>query len=133
MRQDDVRRDGQIKKSAFLPRMNGSDPDGLSVSIEDSKYRELHRAKFTGPGKTTGKISVEALRNLGLDVVPDPQADDPRHTLITGLPDRTLGTAENLEATRLAGELAKMASVYVFPISTPNAENTADVSPSAFT
>lgn len=115
MRNGDKFADGRIKKTAFLPRASGADRDGLSVSIEDVAYRDLHRAEFEGTGKLTASISVEAIVALGLGVVPDPAPHDPRHALITGIPDRTLGDAEKLRATRFAEQLASRAKLYVFP------------------
>lgn len=115
MRGGDKYADGRIKKTAFLPRANGGDRDGLSVSIEDAAYRDLHRTEFEGTSKLTASISVEAIEDLGLGVVPDPVPDDPRHALITGIPDRTLGDAEKLRATRFAEQLASRAKLYAFP------------------
>ncbi len=98
-----------------MPRGNGKDAAGLSVSIVDGDYTELHREKFEQPGKVTAALMVSAVLNLGLDVVAAPVPDDPRHALITGIPDSTLGDAQKLEAERYAEQLAKCAAVYRFP------------------
>jgi hypothetical protein len=115
IRSQDVYSDGRIKKAAFMPSSNGKDATGLSVSIVDGEHVELHRAKFEQPGKATAALLVSAVLNLGLDVEAAPEPEDPRHALITGIPDRTLGDAERLEAERHAEQLAKRASVYRFP------------------
>jgi hypothetical protein len=122
MRTGDVYPDGRIKKAAFMPRKNGQDRDGLSVSVEDAHYRELHRAIFEHPGRLTTTIQVRAVNEIGLAVKPDPDPSDPRHALITGIPDRTLGEEEGLQAERFAEELAKRAKQYTFPL--PPAEDT---------
>jgi len=115
MRESDVYADGRVKKAAFKPRKNGLDRDGLSVSVEDPQYRQQHRATFELPGKLTATIQVKAVYEIGLDVRPDPDPSDPRHALITGIPDLTLGEKEQLEAERFAELLARHASQYTFP------------------
>jgi hypothetical protein len=120
MREGDIRSDGQIKKAVFMPRQNGMDRDGLSVSISDPKYLNLHRARYGQPGKATASIVVRDVREIGLDVVADPDDGDPRHALITGIPDRTLGDGEKLEAERIAQLLASRATVYTFLTGEPS-------------
>jgi hypothetical protein len=115
VRKGDVYGDGRIKKAAFMPRRNGEDRDGLSVSVEDTLYRDLHRAIFEQPGRLTATIQADAVHEIGLDVKPDPDPSDPRHALITGIPDRALGAEEELQAERFAQELAKRATQYTFP------------------
>jgi hypothetical protein len=119
MRKTDVRRDGKIKKAAFLPSSSGKDRDGLSVSILDPEYVDLHRAKFERPDKSTAKIIVADVRATGLDVVASPDKGDPGHALITGIPDRTVGDDQMKEAERLAQLLADRASEYKFPLQVP--------------
>lgn len=114
MRVGDVRSDGVIKKNAFLPRANGQDRDGLSVSISDPDHLELHRSKFEQPGNATATIPVRTVRAIGLTVVADPD-DDPRHALIKGIPDRTQGDEQRLQAERFAELLAKGSAPYHFP------------------
>jgi hypothetical protein len=115
MRERDVYSDGRVKTTAFLPRAKGQDREGLSVSVLDPQYLDLHRAKYLHPEKATASLSVKAVREIGLDVVADPDPEDPRHALITGIPDRTLGDEENLHALRFAEQLAKRAVVFTFP------------------
>jgi hypothetical protein len=115
MRDKDKYADGRIKKAAFMPRNNGADRTGLSVSIEDRDYCKLHRKKFQQPGKLTATIGVPAIRAIGLDVKEDPDPKDPRHALITGIPDLTRGDTEKREAERFAEQLAKRARLYSFP------------------
>jgi hypothetical protein len=115
MRESDVRSNGRIKKSAFKPRSNGEDRDGLSVSISDPAYIDVHRAKYEQPKRATAIIVVREILKIGLGVVADPYDMDPRHALITGIADLTQGEAEKLEAERTAELLANQASIYRFP------------------
>lgn len=115
MRDSDIRPDGRIRKSAFKPRSNGQDRDGLSVSISDPAYVGRHRAKYDQPGKATASIVVKEVWKIGLNVIADPDETDPRHALIAGIPDLTLGELEKREAERLAQLLADHANVHMFP------------------
>jgi hypothetical protein len=115
MRDKDRYADGRIKKTAFMPRHNGADRAGLSVSIVDPDYSDLHRNKFHQPGKLTATIGVSSIRAIGLDITEDPDHNDPRHALITGIPDLTRGDTEKREAERFAEQLAKRARLYTFP------------------
>jgi hypothetical protein len=83
--------------------------------VLDSQYLSLHRLKYQQPDKAAAAIAVDAVRELGLEVVPDPDPDDPRHALITGIPDRTIGDQELREAERFAERLAERAVTYTFP------------------
>jgi len=107
--------DGRVKKTAFLPRAKGQDREGLSVSVLDPQYLDLHRAKYLQPEKATARVGVNAVREIGLDVIADPDPQDPRHALITGIPDRTIGDEEKLHAERFAELLAKQAVIFTFP------------------
>ncbi len=115
MRASDKRANGRIKKSVFLPRSKGQDRDGLSISISDPAYVVLHRAKYEQPGKATASIVVKEVLKIDLNVVADPDETDPKHALITGIPDLTLGEAERREAERFAELLANHANIYTFP------------------
>lgn len=116
IRTTEINASGKIKKAAFLPSRSGKDADGLSVSIEDWRLVELHRAKFESEGRRACCIRVSAVRRLDhLDVVADCDVEDPAHALITGIPDRTRGIAELAAAEHLASELAKRACAYTFP------------------
>ncbi len=111
----DVRSDGRVKKHAFLPRNSGKDRDGLSVSILDQQYASLHREKYEQPKKATASIVVGDVTGIGLRVVAAPEDSDPRHALITGIPDPTLGDSQKKEAERFAQLLADQARVYSWP------------------
>jgi hypothetical protein len=116
MREGDGRKDGTIKKAAFLPRRNGKDREGLSVSIFDTEFLQMHLEKFEEPGKAIAAIPVIRIEELGLTVHADPDPDDPRHALIRGIPDITI--EENLaEVERIAELLAKRATLFKFPSS----------------
>lgn len=114
MREGDARRDGTVKKAAFLPSKTGKDRDGLSISISDPAFLELHRAKFEQPRRATAAISVANIEAIGLTVEADPCEEDLRHALIKGIPDITI-KANLAEVERIAELLSKRASVYRFP------------------
>jgi hypothetical protein len=114
MREGDGRKDGTIKKAAFLPSKNGKDRDGLSISISDAALIEVHRAKFEQPGKATAAIQVSSIEGLGLTVHADPDPPDLRHALIKGIPDITI-EANLAQVERIAELLAKQAALYRFP------------------
>jgi hypothetical protein len=114
MRDSDARKDGTIKKAAFLPRKNGRDRDGLSISIADQALLDVHRAKFELPGKATASISISSIEALGLTVHPDADPPDLRHALIKGILDITVD-ANLPEVERIAELLAKRATKYNFP------------------
>jgi len=114
MRDSDARKDGTVKKAAFLPSKNGKDRDGLSISIADPAFLEVHRAKFDQPRRATASIQVASIEGVGLTVYPDPYPEDPRHALIRGIPDITI-EANLAQVERIAELLAKQATVYRFP------------------
>ncbi|HEY3836897.1 MAG TPA: hypothetical protein VGL72_10015 [Bryobacteraceae bacterium] len=104
-----------MKKAAFLPSKNGKDREGLSISISDPAFLEVHRAKFVQPGRATAGIEVSSIEGLGLTVHADPDPPDLRHALIKGIPDITI-EVNLVEVERMAELLAKCASVYQFPL-----------------
>ena len=73
------------------------------------KYEDVeHRACY---------LRVASVRELEpLDVVAEPDEDDPAHALIVGIPDRTVGINELAKAEYFASELAKRAKPYNFPV-----------------
>ena len=98
-----------------MPRRDGQDCDGLSVSIETEELSALHEAKFESEGHKACQILVESVRELRpLDVISNPNDDDPAHALIIGMPDRPPGRAELAAVEHLAQELAKRATAYTF-------------------
>ena len=115
IRASEVNAAGRIRKAAFMPRREGQDRDGLSVSIEDRQLVSVHRRHFESPGYRASQIGVRAVREIPpLDVVPDPTPDDRAHALIIGIPDRTLGAEETAAAERMAQELSRRATLYTF-------------------
>ena len=114
MREGDARKDGTVKKAAFLPSRNGKDRDGLSISISDPAFLQVHREKFEQTGKATAAIQVSSIEGLGLAVHADPDPPDLRHALIKGIPDITI-EANVAEVERIAELLAKKAALYRFP------------------
>jgi len=103
-----------------MPRKDGQDRDGLSVSIEDEQLTDVHKHSFETDGHRGCQIRVSSVREIPpLDVAPDPIETDPSHALIIGIPDRTLGV-EQLAATEyMAQELSRRAGPYTFPESLP--------------
>jgi len=100
-----------------MPRKNGRDADGLSVSIETPGLREMHRRKFEDDGHRACQIAVRSVRELPLlDVIADATDQDPAHALITGVPDPRQGPVQLANAEYVAGELAKRAGGYDFPL-----------------
>jgi hypothetical protein len=116
IRKSDINASGNVRKSVFMPRREGQDRDGLSVSIECQDLCELHREKFQDAEHGACQIRVSSVREIpSLDVTPDPIPDDPAHALIVGLPDRTRGPEELALVERIAQELARRARAYKFP------------------
>jgi len=100
----------------FLPSKSGKDRDGLSVSIENAALRAVHRAKYDDDEHRACYLMVASVRELKpLDVVAEPDEDDPAHALIVGIPDLTLGINELERAEHFASELAKRAKQYTSP------------------
>ena len=122
MRRDGSDSKGRVKKSAFMPRANGNDRDGLSVSIKVDFWRALHRSKFVDEKCRACSISVRSieqlnsyLENIRLDVIlSNDDPDDPAHALITGIPDRTSGVEALAAAEFIADKLSKLARLYDF-------------------
>ena len=107
IRRDEAYTNGAVKKAAFMPRKNGKDRDGLSVSIEDPGLAEIHRAKFERENCRAVSLRVAAARAISLDVVRRPMADGPGHALVTGVPDPNM---DRLGAERCAEQLARAAT-----------------------
>jgi hypothetical protein len=111
-RAGDIRKNGTVKKAAFLPSTSGKDRDGLSVSIQDEAFRALHRTLYVLPGRKTAIIRSDLVRVIGLDVHEAPEEQDPKHALIVGIPDLTQGGQQKVLAERCAEQLASMAREY---------------------
>ena len=105
---------GSVKKAAFMPRENGNDRDGLSVSIATPCLAEVHQAHFESDSFCACVVSAFQIRNLTLEILLAPEDYDAAHALITGIPDRTFGTMELAQAERFAEKLAEMATEYHF-------------------
>jgi hypothetical protein len=108
----------KIKKYAFVPRRNGQDDDGLSVSQPANDSRgELMKRLSNLDGLfcklQAGQVRMIAEGVIRLDVCPSPTKMDPYHALIKGVPT----TKEEVAiATRLAEKLAAIASEYTPPL-----------------
>jgi hypothetical protein len=112
---------GGLRPAAFIPRPDGQDAQGLSVSVAPSRVSKevsegvqayIERSGLSRP-KGVVTLLVGWLRDIeGLDVVPDPVIDDPvlpdnpDHALITGIP---WTPDHNADAERVAGLLARLA------------------------
>jgi hypothetical protein len=118
-RSSEVKDSGRVRKGAFMPRKDGQDRDGLSVSIETPVLATSHRAKYETSGHRTCLVQVRSVRAVpvvpSLDVKEDADEDDPAHALIVGIPDPTLGSENLRQAEFVAGELAKRARPYLWP------------------
>lgn len=103
---------GEILPDAYIPRPNGKDDDGLSVTVVTSKTRQGVFDGATAMAQRFNKVFGIALLSVGrvreidscLNVVPSPLKEEPNHALITGVPrlDQNKALAE-----RLAGLLAR--------------------------
>jgi len=107
----------KIKKAAFIPRRNGQDDDGLSVSQPADDSRERLMARLSNAEGFFCKFQAGTVRTIEegtirLDVCPFPTKIDPYHALIKGVPTSHVQAAL---ATRLAEKLAAIASEYVPP------------------
>lgn len=105
---------GKIKKGAFIPRRNGNDDDGLSVSQPCSdSLQELKMRLQNKDGLfcqlVVGSVRLIEEQKIKLDVWPDPTESDHYHSLIKGVP---VSLAEAAVANRLAGKLAEVSSLY---------------------
>lgn len=107
----------KIKKGAFIPRRNGKDDDGLSISqpLSDS-YAQLAVRIQPQEGHyctlSAGQIRAINVAEIKLEVCPDPTERDPYHTLIKNVPTDPENAAV---ATRLAQLLAEASIEYIPP------------------
>jgi hypothetical protein len=118
LRRDEINtQTGRIKKAAFIPRRNGKDDDGLSVSEPESDCREALRIRMRNADGLfarilAGQIRAVAEGNVHLEVCPEPTHEDPHHALIIGVPTNK---SEKALAARLAEILAAAAQQYLPP------------------
>jgi hypothetical protein len=109
----------QVKKSAFIPRRNGNDDDGLSVSqpLSDTDVQLAKRMRPREPyycSILAGQIRAIEVSALRLEVCPDPTEQDEFHALIKNVP--TGSDMENITlSTRLAQLLAEASVEYMPP------------------
>jgi hypothetical protein len=116
LRRSEINSSGRIRKQAFMPRAQGQDRDGLSVSIETTELQEVHRVMFETDDHRAARLKVIDIRGIELDVKADPDEQDRAHALIVGIPDRTLGRVELEKAERFAQQLARLATPYSFAV-----------------
>lgn len=83
--------------NSFLPRID--DTDGLSVDLATLTTPEKV-ADIPGKKYHVVQVCVRDLRNLGLDVFPNPQRENPAHAIIIGL-DRQTYNAEKTQIKAL--------------------------------
>lgn len=106
--------DQKVKKSAFIPRRNGKDDGGISVSLRGGDTDEQLRVRMRQPAplRSLVQIGCGVVRDISiederpLDVLLHPTPEDPLHCLITGMPTGK-DPEEIARATRLAQLLAK--------------------------
>jgi len=100
-----------VRKSAFIPRANGLDNDGLSVTLASGNTLERLRTSLRAPDKEGVTLHVGRIRQMSasghrLDVKADPISGDAYHALITGFPAR--GPNETLENKVVWNRLAEL-------------------------
>lgn len=106
---------GKIKKQAFIPRRNGKDDDGLSVSQSANDTLSKLKVRLNNEDGVfcelaAGEIRLIEEHQAELEVCPDPTGMDPYHALIIGVPvDPALAAI----ATRLAERLANISSIFI--------------------
>ena len=109
IRERDINRlTGMVKKSAFIPRRNGNDDDGLSVSqsLSDTDVQLAKRMRPREPhycSISAGQIRAIEVSALRLEVCPDPTEQDDYHALIKNVP-----TGSDMESITLSIRLAQL-------------------------
>jgi hypothetical protein len=89
----------QPTRDAFTPRVNGADDDGLSAGLTPLAVKESLRKAGTV------SLHVGRLRNIGLNVIRDPEDDT--HALIYGVP-RLTGESTPAEIDRFEVLMANL-------------------------
>jgi hypothetical protein len=105
-----------VNKGAFIPRLNGKDNAGLSVTLVRPGTLGFLRQRLAAPLKEAVTLNVGRVRQVSVDaydlrVVADPVESDPYHALIVGFPPRRPNESLQDKAiwNRLAELLAKQA------------------------
>ena len=105
-----------FRKAAFIPRMNGKDNPGFSVTVVRPGTLGFLRQQLAAPLKEAVTLNVGRVREISADgfalgVLADPVEGDPNHALIMGFPPRRPDESAKDKATwnRLAELLAKQA------------------------
>jgi hypothetical protein len=107
-----------VRKAAFIPRKNGKDNEGLSITVVRPGVLGLLRERLGSPSKEAATLHVGRVRTVSadghsLDVTPDPVGGDSQHALIVGFPkrhaDATESPQEKAAWNRLAELLAQQA------------------------
>ena len=102
----------RVRKSAFIPRKNGNDNDGLSVTrVVGLRTLERLRMRLNAPHKAGVTLHVGSVREIKaglhwLEVKCDPCEADSEHALIIGFPKR--GLNESTEDTATLNQLAEL-------------------------
>ena len=115
IRKDEIsKQTGRIKKGAFVPRRNGKDDDGLSVSQPGNDNHEQLMARMENSsgllcGLVAGNVRTIQEGNVSLEVCPNATERDPLHCLIQGVPTNSEASAM---ANRLAERLAQISNPY---------------------
>lgn len=113
---------GRIKKTAFIPRRNGKDDDGLSVSQANGENHEQLTTRMGNQDGVFCSLLAGAIRdieeqNVRLEVYLKPTERDRLHSLIHGVPTDRESTAL---ATRLAQRLADISRPYTAKANPPS-------------
>jgi len=106
-----------VLPDAFIPRPNGKDDDGLSVSIAQKKTKggllkdleKLAKSPFFKKVFGVASLCTWKVRRIDkrLNIIADPLPDQPYHALITGLHR----SQEPKEIEYLSGKLAEISTI----------------------
>jgi hypothetical protein len=102
-----------VRKAAFIPRKNGKDNAGLSVTIVRPGVLALLRERLASSTKEAATLHVGRVREVSadgysLDVAFDPVEGDPQHALIVGFPKRHAAAAESSQEKAVWNRLAEL-------------------------
>ena len=116
IRESDIsKQTGRVKKTAFIPRKNGKDDAGLSVSQPNGENRGQIKGRMGNESGVFCSLLAARIRSIKesgvtLEVCLKPTERDPFHSLIKGVPTDRESTAL---ATRLAQRLAEICDEYL--------------------
>ena len=123
-REDEInRKTRRARKAAFIPRLNGKDDDGLSLSQPNNDCEEALRLRMENAGGQFLSTMAGFVRGISenaatLDVCPKPTEVDVWHAVILGFPssaEQKSDPEKRALAIRLASKLADQARPFTPP------------------